>query len=327
MRLTKKAEDVLIQKAQNGDMDSIQILMEAAIPYITKIVKKYENESYSEKELIEETIIDILESIHRYVKNPYQTYKVYLHRIINYFFQKKIREKKEMIETIPLENLIWIQRDPFFEVDQKEMKIAIREVLKTLTDREKDVLSKKYGIDEKIHTRKEIGEYYGVTEERVRQIQDKALRKLRHPSRKIFYQDWIPQFPSKKENEGSDDIGSVPILPIHPWIIKEKTRGWVRFDYEMKPGILLKIIVKKLKDRFHIDIMGEDEYGVDYLNWYYRKPKYKKIPRNSGERFGKKDATKSFSSVLVGQEKSNRAGAQLDDGTSQNRMKLDLDII
>jgi len=59
-----------------------------------------------------------------------------------------------------------------------------RRVLETLTPREEKVLRMRFGIGEKSdHTLEEVGQDFEVTRERIRQIEAKALRKLRHPSR------------------------------------------------------------------------------------------------------------------------------------------------
>ena len=69
---------------------------------------------------------------------------------------------------------------------------ALSEILGTLTDREADVLRMRFGMyDGRTHTLEEVGQIFGVTRERIRQIENKAIRKLRHPSRakkiKDFY--------------------------------------------------------------------------------------------------------------------------------------------
>ena len=69
---------------------------------------------------------------------------------------------------------------------------ALKEILDTLTEREADVLKMRFGMyDGRTHTLEEVGQTFGVTRERIRQIENKAIRKLRHPSRakkiKDFY--------------------------------------------------------------------------------------------------------------------------------------------
>ena len=69
---------------------------------------------------------------------------------------------------------------------------ALSEILGTLTEREADVLKMRFGMyDGRTHTLEEVGQIFGVTRERIRQIENKAIRKLRHPSRakkiKDFY--------------------------------------------------------------------------------------------------------------------------------------------
>ena len=61
---------------------------------------------------------------------------------------------------------------------------ALNEILDTLTEREADVLRMRFGMyDGRTHTLEEVGQIFGVTRERIRQIENKAIRKLRHPSR------------------------------------------------------------------------------------------------------------------------------------------------
>ncbi len=73
---------------------------------------------------------------------------------------------------------------PADTVTSNDLKERVREVLKTLTPREEKVLKMRFGIDvASEHTLEEVGKDFSVTRERIRQIEVKALRKLRHPSR------------------------------------------------------------------------------------------------------------------------------------------------
>ena len=64
------------------------------------------------------------------------------------------------------------------------LKEQVRGALQVLNDREREVLEMRFGlIDGQYHTLEEVGKHFGVTRERIRQIEAKALRKLRHPTR------------------------------------------------------------------------------------------------------------------------------------------------
>ena len=66
------------------------------------------------------------------------------------------------------------------------------DVLKTLTPREEKVLKLRFGIEDgRTRTLEEVGREFNVTRERIRQIEAKALRKLRHPSRSKRLKDFI----------------------------------------------------------------------------------------------------------------------------------------
>lgn len=72
------------------------------------------------------------------------------------------------------------------------LREQLADVLKTLTPREEKVLCLRYGLtDGKMHTLEEVGEEFDVTRERIRQIEAKALRKLRHPSRSKILKDFL----------------------------------------------------------------------------------------------------------------------------------------
>ncbi len=77
-------------------------------------------------------------------------------------------------------------------VIDRSLGLETRRLLKTLTPREERVLCLRFGIDESSdHTLEEVGRDFNVTRERIRQIEAKALRKLRHPSRADFLRPFV----------------------------------------------------------------------------------------------------------------------------------------
>ncbi len=83
-------------------------------------------------------------------------------------------------------------RGPAEEVYYDLLKEQINTLLNTLTSRERKVLSLRFGLEDgRSRTLVEVGEYFGVTRERVRQIEAKALRKLRHPTRSKWLKDYL----------------------------------------------------------------------------------------------------------------------------------------
>ena len=72
------------------------------------------------------------------------------------------------------------------------LKKELNEVLQGLTDREEKVLRMRFGLlDGRQRTLEEVGREFGVTRERIRQIEAKALKKLRHPSKSKKLKDFL----------------------------------------------------------------------------------------------------------------------------------------
>ncbi len=122
---------------------------------------------------------------------------------------EKIREVLKIAqEPIPLETPIGEEEDshlgdfipdeditaPADAASQVMLKEELEDVLKTLTDREAKVLKMRFGLEDgRMRTLEEVGRDFNVTRERIRQIEAKALRKLRHPSRSKRLKDFLEE--------------------------------------------------------------------------------------------------------------------------------------
>ena len=82
--------------------------------------------------------------------------------------------------------------EPMDAAAREMLKEQVQHVLAALSDRERQVLELRFGLlDGKDHTLEEVSRYFNVTRERIRQIEAKALRKLRHPTRSRHLRDYL----------------------------------------------------------------------------------------------------------------------------------------
>ena len=84
-----------------------------------------------------------------------------------------------------LEDLIGDEtaEDPYVIAEKSALKDMIKNILATLEDREADIIKKRFGIDGEPMTLEQVSQIYGLTKERIRQIENKGLKKLRNPVR------------------------------------------------------------------------------------------------------------------------------------------------
>lgn len=112
----------------------------------------------------------------------------------DFFRSKEWRETRAqlpkehiVVREIPVQKLLQSGRlmltSPEVEYDKKELREQIAHVLKSLSSKEQKIIELRFGLgDEETHTLKEVGDVFGVHQERVRQIELNVLRKLSDPS-------------------------------------------------------------------------------------------------------------------------------------------------
>lgn len=88
-------------------------------------------------------------------------------------------EDNRLLDVLPNEQ----QPPPDTELIQESLRLEVKQVLTSLSQREADVINLYFGLDGNALTLEEIGEKFNLTRERVRQIKEKAIRRLRHASR------------------------------------------------------------------------------------------------------------------------------------------------
>jgi RNA polymerase primary sigma factor len=99
-----------------------------------------------------------------------------------------LSEEKELKDVIIDEKSI----SPFKLLENSEASDRIEQVLSSLTPREEKIIRMRFGIGEgSEHTLEEVGQYFNLTRERIRQIEIKALKKLRHPARSKVLREYV----------------------------------------------------------------------------------------------------------------------------------------
>jgi len=99
-----------------------------------------------------------------------------------------VEENSVLVDFIPDDSLA----SPVEETNRELLREQMRDILGSLSERERHVLMLRFGLEDgEARTLEEVGQQFGVTRERIRQIEAKALRKLRHPTRSRKLRDYL----------------------------------------------------------------------------------------------------------------------------------------
>ena len=217
--LTNEEEKELALAVEAGDIEAKQRLAEANLRLVVSIAKRYVGRGMQFLDLIQEGNMGLMKAVDKFDYSKGFKFSTYATWWIRQAITRAIADQARtiripvhMVETI--NKLVREQRNLLQELGQdptpeqiaermdmtpdkvRETRIVLREqldeVLDTLTDREENVLRLRFGLDDgKMRTLEDVGKVFNVTRERIRQIEAKALRKLRQPSRSKPLRDFI----------------------------------------------------------------------------------------------------------------------------------------
>ena len=213
--ITADEEVELAQRIKEGDVAALEKLTKANLRFVVSVAKQYQNQGLTLPDLINEGNLGLIKAAQRFDETRGFKFISYAVWWIRQSILQALAEQSRIVR-LPLNKIGSInkinkmyayleqanERVPSAEeiareLDMSELILAslrteIERALETLTPREADVIRLYFGLgDQHAMTLEEIGETFDLTRERVRQIKEKAIRRLKHTSRSKILKTYL----------------------------------------------------------------------------------------------------------------------------------------
>lgn len=193
--LSKEEEEKYLEKMKLGDKEARNILIEHNLRLVAHIVKKYEHSKEDSDDLISIGTIGLIKGIDSYSYKHGTRITTYCARCIENEILMYFRSNKKNSKNISLNEMIGFDKDgneisfldilktpdPEYDLDlhQKENIMNLRNYFNILSDREKEIMIKRYGLNNTDEvTQKEIAKELGISRSYVSRIEKRALTKM-----------------------------------------------------------------------------------------------------------------------------------------------------
>ena len=215
--ISAEEEVELARRIKTGDRKALEKLTKANLRFVVSVAKQYQNQGLSLPDLINEGNIGLLKAAEKFDETrgfKFISYAVWwirqsilqaiaeqgrvvrlplnqvgsvnrINKVLSKFEQENERKPsvEEMADGDGTSMIDFMQSDSDSSTDEELLKESLRaeiaSALSVLNDRERNVIEAFYGINQPECTMEEIGKKYGLTRERVRQIREKAIRRLK----------------------------------------------------------------------------------------------------------------------------------------------------
>ena len=224
--VTPEEEVELAQRIRKGDPVALEKLTRANLRFVVSVAKQYQNQGLSLPDLINEGNLGLIKAAEKFDETrgfKFISYAVWwirqsilqalaeqsrivrlpLNQVgslnkINKALSKFEQENERQPSNEELSEMIDVPKDKISDtlradrgLVNESLNTEIERALSTLTDREREIVKSFFGIGCQEMTLEEIGERFGLTRERVRQIKEKAIRRLKSPSRSKLLKGYL----------------------------------------------------------------------------------------------------------------------------------------